>query len=580
MARLRSCVRVLGAGLCPHRPSGRSRGREHNPAGTCMPRSIWLGAAFVFVHIGALRSQVPSLTWGDFASHPARPALERSPLLTNADAKMVALSLLSDAFDPVNLAKDEAFSHYFSSYKDANDEFQRARLVHDIKERFEARQRQLKEIETFTTRLGTTLAEYSFADSGFPFSPPRVNADVTIDNYRDETVFPGLVRLSSSMAELIVRSNPSRHLEVLLVIRPSAGVSFLSPGKAGGLPFLFEGKIVPLSAVALFSVLLIPTTREVIAAYPSQQSVNDQIVSLMRRYEERLGAADGRGIVGNAEIEARLTEEITGLRRGIEDLQNRILEFGWRGRGDVDSIARRIEERARHRRELLLSVLRAGRPLIGQARTIMRSGPVIIGFTEFDSTTARFLGVIERPGQQSRHRIVGELAMDLLGPKLVFDETEVLSGREKLEGGYILRVMESGELVGKFQEGGFGGAINVRLQSAAGKMTETPDGPVGSWNGMVSQPGHEPYPATMRIEATDGGLRGTITYPSLRCGGSLALREVEESKLTFAETIEYGRGRCVDGGVIRVAIKGENTLGWEWLFPDGRVGATGAFDRN
>jgi hypothetical protein len=417
---------------------------------------------------GSLHAQRSPLRWGGFASHPAHALIDSSSLLTNVDAKMLALALLNRTFDAAAFARERAFAAYFRAYSQAANEFERARLAPGIQRRFEARQHQLRSIEYFTTIIGATIGQYSFSEGGFPLSVSWTSSDATVDNaeHRDAALFPSLLRVNATDAERIAQSNPSRRLDVYVVIRHVTGASMY------GSTFL-QLNIVPLRGEALFSVFVIPTTREVVSVFPSQESVNAELLTLLRRSWEMLVYADGR-VAGNAPFE--VTEELARLQRGIDDLERQLTHFGWeRGRA-VDSAEASLRERTHRRRRLLVQLLTAGRPLTGEARTITRSSRITIRFAKFDSTTGSFTGTIERPRQGSTNRITGTLAADEVGPRLTFDETQVISGESGLELGYVARLSDSGELVGEYSEGGLGAAFSVRDQGSPSPGSSDVDG--------------------------------------------------------------------------------------------------------
>ena len=47
---------------------------------------------------------------------------------------------------------------------------------------------------------------------------------------------------------------------------------------------------------------------------------------------------------------------------------------------------------------------------------------------------------------------------------------------------------------------------------------------------------------------------GTIAYPSLRCGGELALQESTEEKIELFENITYGKSSCVERGYVTLEL--------------------------
>ena len=90
-----------------------------------------------------------------------------------------------------------------------------------------------------------------------------------------------------------------------------------------------------------------------------------------------------------------------------------------------------------------------------------------------------------------------------------------------------------------------------------------------TWQATVNQPGYGSYPAVMQLHQDQaGGSAGTIEYPSLRCVGSLILLKTEKQILWFRETIQQGRGKCLDGGLIVITPNSSSVLGWQYFRPD------------
>src|SRR3982751_2520550 len=72
----------------------------------------------------------------------------------------------------------------------------------------------------------------------------------------------------------------------------------------------------------------------------------------------------------------------------------------------------------------------------------------------------------------------------------------------------------------------------------------------GSWKGTGSQSDH-PGDWTIALTLADGapgGVVGTITYPSLACGGDLILRGTDSGQVELLERITFGE--CADGGIV------------------------------
>ncbi|HEX8244491.1 MAG TPA: hypothetical protein VF541_13375 [Longimicrobium sp.] len=90
---------------------------------------------------------------------------------------------------------------------------------------------------------------------------------------------------------------------------------------------------------------------------------------------------------------------------------------------------------------------------------------------------------------------------------------------------------------------------------------------VGSWKGSGQQSDH-PGEWSIALTLADGGrgaVVGTITYPSLTCGGDLILREADGGRVALLERITFGE--CVDGGMITLTPAGGG-LGYAWRGSD------------
>jgi hypothetical protein len=84
----------------------------------------------------------------------------------------------------------------------------------------------------------------------------------------------------------------------------------------------------------------------------------------------------------------------------------------------------------------------------------------------------------------------------------------------------------------------------------------------GTWHGEghqspASETGSD-YPIAMTI--SNGG--GSIDYPSLGCGGSLALISGSATSAQYRETITYGG--CISGGTVSVNLF-QGRLSWTWM---------------
>jgi LCCL domain len=100
---------------------------------------------------------------------------------------------------------------------------------------------------------------------------------------------------------------------------------------------------------------------------------------------------------------------------------------------------------------------------------------------------------------------------------------------------------------------------------------------LGVWEGNGTQAGSS---WTISISLTPGAVNsvvGTISYPSLSCGGTLTLHRIKNQSIELDEKFTYGSEKCVPGRVVLQPSSDEqNQLEYKWLFPDGTEGATGS----
>jgi len=114
----------------------------------------------------------------------------------------------------------------------------------------------------------------------------------------------------------------------------------------------------------------------------------------------------------------------------------------------------------------------------------------------------------------------------------------------------------------------------------APKPTSAPHRPfTGSWRGTGTQTNpHESWSiATTIAEGAPGDVVGTISYPSLACGGDLVLRSMSADTLVMTEYITFGR--CVDGGTITLTWRSPESLDYAWSAGATNSTASGQLDR-
>lgn len=203
-----------------------------------------------------------SLEWGRFESHPARGLVEKAPILSKTDSKMIALELLGITFDA---RFSKTFPSYFKEYNAAKNEFERKRLFPLIKEKFQARQRELSAIEEFLLFRENTLSEYSFTNKGFWLSGIGsefgILVGINLENEDDKKLFPGYISVDESNAERIIENNPSRKVARYIIIMPTKGATRKVYGRAR--TFFDRATRVPLYGIAVFAVVAMVETKEV-----------------------------------------------------------------------------------------------------------------------------------------------------------------------------------------------------------------------------------------------------------------------------------------------------------------------------
>ena len=105
-------------------------------------------------------------------------------------------------------------------------------------------------------------------------------------------------------------------------------------------------------------------------------------------------------------------------------------------------------------------------------------------------------------------------------------------------------------------------AVNTSSTSSIGRSF------TGAWKGTGSQsdqPGVEWTIALTLASGARGSVVGTITYPSLTCGGDLILRQADGGRVELLERITFGT--CVDRGVITLT-PAQGGLRYDWRADD------------
>lgn len=131
------------------------------------------------------------------------------------------------------------------------------------------------------------------------------------------------------------------------------------------------------------------------------------------------------------------------------------------------------------------------------------------------------------------------------------------------------------------RQGATPAAVGQQPQGTA-RVTAAPSLPSGRWQGTVTQAGYPPYPAVMQLQSTSAGIPGgTMAYPSMPCTALLTFMRAEGNAFWFRESIQEGRGKCLDGGQISVSATSGDTVVWRWFVGENVNSpvATGTFRR-
>ena len=101
---------------------------------------------------------------------------------------------------------------------------------------------------------------------------------------------------------------------------------------------------------------------------------------------------------------------------------------------------------------------------------------------------------------------------------------------------------------------------------------------IGTWNGEGTQlnPAGE-WTIEAIIVGGPAQQVGTISYPSLQCGGVLVLRSAGSNWLEVGEDITYGQ--CEDDGIITLTPTADGRLRYEWRKEGSDMTAQGALTR-
>ena len=414
-----------------------------------------------------LLAQIPRLSWGVFSSHPARFQIEQCPQLNQTDARLLSLFFQKTPFDPARFSRVPSFSNFFTQYNKSHDEFERSRLVEGIRTKFERRQKELSEVNYFVTTISGSLGAYSFEQKGFPFTVESSNNEIqlpyTISSTLssgaqavDQTVFPTLIHFPESKAEQLIKKNPSRNFRLYLVVK--------AVGPITDAFMLFNN--IPLYGNAVYCVVTMPKTNEVIAVFPSEDIYNYEIERLLNNYQElvtknSIASKEDRRVQDISEYGNQTVQLATTLREKINSYKQELSKQQWKILKSVDSLELQIAARIDTQKQLLEALVSSPRIYSGQLVEgiwIWNPDAVNLKFQTYNPNTSEFVGEIQRG--KDICRINGKIIIDALGPKLLFDETEfVRKDRRSLHKGYSLQLKSETLLLGTFN----GGKIRLEI---------------------------------------------------------------------------------------------------------------------
>lgn len=124
-------------------------------------------------------------------------------------------------------------------------------------------------------------------------------------------------------------------------------------------------------------------------------------------------------------------------------------------------------------------------------------------------------------------------------------------------------------------------ACSVKVRTGPLPADNVPAVFEGAWKGTGTQSDNPGTHWTIALTLADGAVGeviGTITYPSLACGGDLILRQANGGEVELLERITFGN--CLDGGIVRITNDRRHAgLGYAWRQQGGPLTAEGELAR-
>ncbi|HRQ39775.1 MAG TPA: S8 family peptidase [Chloroflexota bacterium] len=141
------------------------------------------------------------------------------------------------------------------------------------------------------------------------------------------------------------------------------------------------------------------------------------------------------------------------------------------------------------------------------------------------------------------------------------------------EGTIVFELQSVNEIIFDWYKSGIStraeGSVS-RLNSGGG--TGLPNIFKGTWQGETNQGGNWTILFSLTSSVL-GEIAGSLSYPSLRCGGELTLTEVSNNIAVFSQDITFGS--CVDNLMVSLEFMSDGVLLYKEYYPNGSVTGSG-----
>ncbi len=146
--------------------------------------------------------------------------------------------------------------------------------------------------------------------------------------------------------------------------------------------------------------------------------------------------------------------------------------------------------------------------------------------------------------------------------------------RTNVPGTMLIATIAAGFAVGALAANPFTKLIESIQKSATNKSLEQAS-LIGSWQGVASIPGTQPYPVYITL-LPDG--TGSWMYPSVNCAGLLVAITPEKGAFRYLATVI--QGSCQPGSKVLLTLQTGEILKWEWFDAAGNVGLSANLTKN